>query len=164
VTGGTASGLVVRRLRPEDWRTLREVRLAALADSPDAFASRLDREEAFTEDDWRFRITNGCSVVAFRDAVPVGLAGGYLHDGVPELIAMWVRPDARGGGAAGGLVDEVAAWAREVGGDRLTLWVVVGNDAAERLYRRLGFVPTGAVKPVPGNPALDELQMSLLLR
>jgi GNAT superfamily N-acetyltransferase len=163
VTGGS---LAVRRLQPDDWQVLRDIRLAALADSPSAFASTLAREAAFTEADWRWRLTNGCSVVATDSAQgePVGLAGGYLHDGVPELIAMWVHPTRRGTGAAELLVEAVADWAREQGAARLRLWVVEGNDRAERVYRRLGFAPTGAAQPVPGNPSLTEAQMERLLR
>ena len=37
------------------------------------------------------------------------------------------------------------------------LWVVEGNDRAERVYRRLGFAHTGAAQPVPGNPSLTEV-------
>ena len=157
---------VVRRLQPDEWQVLRDIRLTALADSPSAFASTLAREQAFTEANWRWRITNGCSVVATdsEHGEPVGLAGGYLHDGVPELIAMWVRPASRGRGAAEQLVEAVAAWAREQEGARLTLWVVEGNARAERVYRRLGFAHTGASQPVPGNPSLTEVEMERLLR
>lgn len=163
MTGGS---IVVRRLQPDDWQVLRDIRLIALADSPSAFASTLAREEAFTEADWKRRITNGCSVVATdsADGLPVGLAGCYLHDGVPELIAMWVHPDSRGTGAADALVEAVADWAREQDAARLRLWVVEGNDRAERVYRRLGFAHTGAAQPVPGNPSLTEVQMERLLR
>ena len=160
------TGHVVRRLQPDEWQVLRDIRLTALADSPSAFASTLAREQAFTEEDWRSRIANGCSVVAAdsADGRPVGLAGGYLHDGVPELIAMWVHPASRGGGAAEQLVEAVAAWALEQDAARLTLWVVEGNAVAERLYRRLGFAHTGAAHPVPGNPSLTEVEMERLLR
>jgi len=162
VTGGS---LVVRRLQPDDWQVLRDIRLAALADSPSAFASTLAREEAFTEADWRWRIASGCSVVATDEhGEAVGLAGGYLHEGVPELIAMWVRPASRGGGAVDQLVEAVAAWAREQDAALLRLWVVEGNDRAERVYRRLGIADTGAAPPVPGNPSLTEVQMERLLR
>jgi GNAT superfamily N-acetyltransferase len=163
VTGGS---LVVRRLQPDDWQVLRDIRLTALADSPSAFASTLAREESFTEADWRWRLTNGCRVVVTDGAEgePVGLAGAYLHDGVPELIAMWVHPDARGTGAADALSEAVAEWAREQEAARLRLWVVDGNDRAERVYRRLGFAHTGAAQPVPGNPSLTEVQMERLLR
>jgi GNAT superfamily N-acetyltransferase len=153
-------------LQPDDWQVLRDIRLAALGDSPSTFASTLAREEAFTEADWRWRLTNGCSVVATDSAHgdAVGLAGGYLHDGVPELIAMWVHPGSRGTGAADALVEAVADWAREQDAARLRLWVVEGNDRAERVYLRLGFVHTGAAQPVPGNPSLTEVQMERLLR
>ena len=45
----------VRRIRESEWRALREVRLLALADAPDAFGSTLAREAAFADDlrrDW----------------------------------------------------------------------------------------------------------------
>jgi GNAT superfamily N-acetyltransferase len=162
----TESSLAVRRLQPDDWQAFLDIRLAALADSPSAFATTLARAQAFTEADWRSRLTTGCTVVAADGAggEPVGLAGGYLHDGVPELIMMWVRPDRRGTGAADVLVEAVADWAGEQGADRLLLWVVEGNERAARVYRRLGFAHTGAAQPVPGNPSLTEVQMDRLLR
>ncbi len=73
-------------------------------------------------------------------------------------------PDSRGTGAAEQLVEAVADWAREQDAARLRLWVVEGNDRAERVYRRLGFAHTGAAQPVPGNPSLTEVQMERLLR
>lgn len=147
-------------MQPGQWRQLRDIRLRALTDSPDAFASTLDRELALGEADWQWRIANGCNVIAAIGSEPVGLAGGYLHAGVPELIAMWVQPESRGAGVADVLVDAVAGWAREQGADRLTLWVVDGNERAERVYLRLGFARTGAGQPVPGNPARTEVQMA----
>jgi GNAT superfamily N-acetyltransferase len=159
-TSPDAGDVQVRRVHPDGWRELRDIRLRALTDSPDAFASTLDRELAFAETDWQWRIANGCNVVAAVDGEPVGLAGGYLHDGVPELIAMWVQPESRGTGAAERLVEAIADWAREQDADRLTLWVVDGNEWAERFYRRLGFARTGAAQPVPGNPRLTEVEMA----
>lgn len=146
-------------MQPGEWRELRDIRLRALTDSPDSFASTLDRELTFAEAEWQWRIANGYNVIA-RGSEPVGLAGGYLHDGVPELIAMWVQPESRGAGVAEQLVEAIADWAGEQDADRLTLWVVDGNQRAERLYRRLGFARTGDAQPVPGNPALTEVKMA----
>ncbi len=147
-------------MQPSAWWQLRDIRLRALTESPGAFASTLDRELAFVEADWQWRIANGCNVIATIAAEPVGLAGGYLHDGVPELIAMWVQPEFRGAGVAELLVEAIADWAREQDADRLTLWVVDGNARAERFYQRSGFARTGDAQPVPGNPALTEVKMA----
>jgi GNAT superfamily N-acetyltransferase len=150
-------------VQPTAWQEFRDIRLRALTDSPEAFASTLDRELAFAEADWQWRIANGCNVIAAVGSEPVGLAGGYLHDGVPELIAMWVQPESRGAGVAELLVEAIADWAREQQSDQLTLWVVDGNARAERFYQRLGFARTGAAQPVPGNPALTEVEMARAL-
>lgn len=43
----------VRATGPGDWELVRDVRLAALRDAPDAFASTYQREAAYTEEQWR---------------------------------------------------------------------------------------------------------------
>jgi hypothetical protein len=48
-------GVEVQRVDAAGWKELREVRLRALADAPDAFASTLEREAAFPEEVWRQR-------------------------------------------------------------------------------------------------------------
>jgi GNAT superfamily N-acetyltransferase len=156
--------IAVRRLDADDWQVLREVRLVALADAPDAFASSWAREHAYEEADWRRILTGGgCSAVAWRENEPVGLVGGYVHDGQAELVSMWVAPSARGSSAADSLIKAVVGWAREIGAAELTLWVVEGNDRAERVYARHGYSRTGARQPVPGRPEEIEFEMALAL-
>lgn len=43
----------INRIRPEDWAMLRDLRLASLRDSPDAFGQRLDEAALFDNADWR---------------------------------------------------------------------------------------------------------------
>jgi ribosomal protein S18 acetylase RimI-like enzyme len=43
---------------PDDWETLRDVRLTALQESPYAFGSNYAREAAFTEEQWLGRIND----------------------------------------------------------------------------------------------------------
>jgi ribosomal protein S18 acetylase RimI-like enzyme len=52
-------------------------------------------------------------------------------------------------GLATSLVDEVSWWARDQGAEEIVLTVWAGNQAAERLYARLGF---GQVNAVLGKP------------
>lgn len=76
---------------------------------------------------------------------------------------MWVRPESRGTGLGGLLVEAVVDWAGEAGFGQLRLWVVEGNAVAMRLYERRGFMRTGNVARVrPGEAAL-EFEMSRMI-
>jgi ribosomal protein S18 acetylase RimI-like enzyme len=139
----------LRVLTPDDWPTWRSLRLAALAEAPYAFGSRLadwqgagDREER-----WRTRLSSPGSynVVALLDGLPVGMASGVpgADDGVVELISMWVSPAARGNGVGDVLVQAVTRWAQHLGARQLRLTVAQGNEPAAALYQRHGFRRTG---------------------
>jgi len=159
--------LQVRRLEPDDWFTMREVRLAALADSPDAFGSTTARETAFPEAEWRRRIRGSPPFVAWEGDEPVGLAGVKQNRATNadewELVGMWVRPDARGGGVADKLVSAVVDAVKAEQADCLTLWVADGNARARGFYTRFGFEPTGArqVFKRDDGSQFDEEQLAL---
>jgi GNAT superfamily N-acetyltransferase len=114
----------------------------------------LARDEALWRDDLSGRTQ---FVAMFADDV-VGTAGGIADPGgqFGELISMWVAPAWRGKGVGARLIEEVAGWAAVVGFGELRLWVVDGNQIAERSYARAGFAPTGQRQPVrPGEPAME---------
>ncbi|GAA2379938.1 GNAT family N-acetyltransferase [Dactylosporangium salmoneum] len=151
----------VRRLGPEDWREWRDVRLAALADAPEAFGSSLAREGAYDEAEWRawLRPERGLKALAGGD----GIIGAWVPEdrgGAVELYSMWVRPDARGRGIADALLAEALGWAEQEGRERVELWVIDGNDRARRLYERHGFRATGHTQPHPRDPEVLEHLMS----
>lgn len=167
--------IVVREITGDDWEQMRDVRLAALAEAPSAFGSSYAREAAFTEEQWRGRISER-SVTFFArvdsaDSAPVaaapaglaGLAGVYVEDGTANLVSMWVRPSARGLGAGKALIEAAAAWAKARGFGTLFLWVTESNTSARRLYEQCGFTPTGERQPLPSDPALTEIWMSRTL-
>jgi GNAT superfamily N-acetyltransferase len=80
--------------------------------------------------------------------------------GSAELISMWVAPAWRGRGVASQLIEAVADWAASEALSEIRLWVVEGNQRAERAYAKAGFQRTGAVQPVrPREPAM-EFEMS----
>lgn len=153
----------IRLLSPDDWRVLREVRLAALASDPGAFGSTLADHAAATEADWR-EWTGHRSVVAELAGRPVGLARlSEETDGTAELVSMWVSPEVRGRDVAKRLVRAIARLARGYGHRELRLWVVDDNEAAIRLYERCGFEATGLRQPVVPDDERDhrvEVQMS----
>jgi GNAT superfamily N-acetyltransferase len=163
VTAGQQPGVVVRRVVPDDWQQFREVRLAALADAPSAFLTTYEQAAQYDEQVWRLRAAEGGTMLAWRGDRPVGIAAGFVPDEVPELVMMWVEPAARGTGVVEALIDSVATWAGERAAGELRLWVVDGNERAERAYDRYGFRRTGRAQPVPGRPDETEVEMSLSL-
>lgn len=69
---------------------------------------------------------------------------------------MWVSPAWRGQGIGDLLVAQAIAWASDT---PIRLWVVEDNQAARKLYERLGFQATGQYQPHPNDPAVRELRM-----
>ncbi|WP_408899438.1 GNAT family N-acetyltransferase [Nocardioides sp. R1-1] len=141
--------LELRVLTPDDWPLWRELRLAALAEAPDAFGETLagwqgerDREERWRD---RLSIPGGRDFVVLLEGRPVGMASGVPgeDEDTIELISMWVSPAARGRGVGDRLIEAVAHWAAEGGARTLRLSVVETNARATALYERNGFVETG---------------------
>jgi ribosomal protein S18 acetylase RimI-like enzyme len=160
---------LIRRLRAADWALLRDVRLRSLADAPAAFGSTHERELGFDEAKWRERAESSAwFVAADADADAdadedgdgaLGIVAGY-HDpaspaGQRHLLAMWVAPQARGTGLARALVEIVITWAREDGATEVTLGVAAGNDRAQALYEKCGFVSTGERFALPSDPTRE---------
>ena len=142
-----------------DEALLREMRLAALTDSPRAFGSTLEREKVRTGADWRRWFSPGVTYFWIDDA---GAGAGIVAAVVDrdsrsaELVSMWVRPDQRGRGLGDAMVAAVIAWAEEHGLS-LRLQVVQDNAPAVRLYERHGFSPTGDADVRPDG--VRELKM-----
>ncbi|MCT9934479.1 GNAT family N-acetyltransferase [Planotetraspora sp. A-T 1434] len=155
--------VVVCRLTGEDWKIWREVRLAALADSPGIFHGDVHEEKAYSEEQWRVWTEDGVKAVAFQEGAPVGVAAGRVdakRSGAVELFGMWVHPHLRGARVAERLAHDVVTWAQESGSSVVELWVIAGNDPAERLYRRIGFEATGQYEVHPTDPNVRKYVMA----
>ena len=159
----------VRPARAADWEALRELRLRALADAPDAFASTLEAELAFPAEEWRRRSAGGpasARFIAREGGSGVGLAAIFAEPATPgrmHLVSMWVDPRHRRRGVARALVDQALRWAAERQAREVILWVMDQNTAARALYERAGFRPTGERQPLPSNPELTESMLRLHL-
>ncbi|MDG4791256.1 GNAT family N-acetyltransferase [Micromonospora sp. WMMD1102] len=135
---------------PDDWKSWREIRLRALRQDPEAFGSTHEREAAFTEPEWRYRLdgASGPSVLAYAGDELVGIGAGWLYEpGRLMVVAMWTEPDRRGAGIGRQVLDHVVGWARERDLP-VELWVADDNPAARRLYERYGFRPDGRTEPI----------------
>ena len=153
----------VTRLREDDWTVWRDIRLAALADSPAAFAAAIKDEQTIQEDRWREMVRNAAIFVATAEGQAVGVVAGLYRDAVSErgLGAMWVSPRWRGQGVAGMLVTAVVAWSQSEGATRVGLWVSDDNARARRFYEHQGFRMTGRRSLFPGDPRRFISEMSL---
>jgi ribosomal protein S18 acetylase RimI-like enzyme len=163
----------IHRFAPHEWRSYRELRLRALADSPDAFGSTLELESVRPDAEWARQLEDGARspsdlpLVARLDDETIGLAWGRIQATEPAvayLFQVWVAPEHRGRGVARMLLDAVVAWAQEAGPRYLALEVTCGDSAAVRLYTRAGFSPSGDPRPLrPGSPLMTQ-PMRLALR
>jgi len=139
----------VRRAAIGDEAMLRDLRLQALADAPEAFGSTYERELARTVDDWRRWLSPGATFIVEDHEAARGLvacARDATDATIVHLMAMWVAPAVRGSGAADALVKEVITWARADGARLVRLQVVEHNAPARRLYERHGFRATGVTR------------------
>lgn len=146
----------LKRLTPDDWRLWRELRLAALEESPLAFGSRLGDWQGAgdRENRWRQRLSDvPLNIVAYMNETPGGMVSGQSNGSDTELMSLWVAPFARGAGVSDQLVEAVMAWSKAQKATRLLLSVRDHNAAAIRLYYRHGFHPIGpSPESEPGAP------------
>ena len=153
--------VALTRVEPEDWRRLREVRLAALAESPEMFGSTLAKEQSFDEAEWRLRAARPATFLASRGGVDVGMAGVYEFDGRWLIQGMWLAPVARGTGVVEALVHACESVAQIAGATTVALGVMEDNPRGRRAYARLGYDYSGTREHV--RDGRDELFMTRTL-
>ena len=158
----------IRRIDRSEWPALRELRLRALIDSPDAFGSTHDQETSDPEAAWRDWAADGAkggtgfTAIAVGDGGWVGMAVGaphLEHPGELGLFGTWVDPSVRGEGIGRRLVDAVVAWARTAGFPTIRLRVTTSNLAGIRLYERCRFLDEGDRTPL--REGSDVVTMSM---
>src|SRR5436190_2193874 len=121
--------VVVRRIKPTEWPTLRELRLASLLDAPEAFGQTHENALAIPDAEWQQISRASASgntrtwLIASVDGVDVGLVQARKR--APDdclVFSMWVAPEARRSGVCQVLIDAVAEWGAGWGARRIVLW------------------------------------------
>ena len=145
-----AACIKIRRLTSADAIAYRDLRLAALKNSPEAFGSTFERESAEPLAWFCDRLSNTRVFGAFRSSELLGIAGFARRESEKEkhkglLWGMYVRPDARTAGIGRQLIEAVIDHARHHV-ELIQLSVVSDNERARGLYASLGFVEYGVEK------------------
>jgi ribosomal protein S18 acetylase RimI-like enzyme len=136
----------IRRLTAADAQAYRDIRLEGLARHPDGFGSAWEDEAGQPLGWFEQRIVNSAVFGGFlnNESELAGVTGLVVQQGAKQrhkgaLVGMYVRPAARRTGLALALVQAVLIHARTVV-EEVQLTVAPHNEAAQRLYRSVGFV------------------------
>jgi predicted GNAT family acetyltransferase len=91
---------------------------------------------------WGERNADWIRLAGLRDGRIVGVASAAPPvEGAAELVGVATLSDHRGQGIASALTAEVVARAFAAGAE--VAWLTAADDAAARLYERVGFAPVG---------------------
>jgi len=145
-------GVEIVRLRPEEWRPYREIRLEALLTEPTAFGATYESQVQNSDEHWQDRLRvvgNGRQWLLFarKDGELLGMIGAFVADepAVAKVIAVYVRERARGQGIGERLVSAILEAVCENPDVTTARLDVTGtNVKAIRLYERAGFEHIGA--------------------
>lgn len=146
----------IRIIDTADWMLLKQVRLAALSDTPTVFGVSYETAAKYTDEQWKERAsaTTGPEFwLAFMDGEPVGMIGsGMSQTHRYNLIGMWVEPHVRGSGVASRLVEVVKSRALQKGHGRVFLDVSPENERAANFYLKHGFAFIDEYEPLASHP------------
>ena len=159
----------MRRVDRDGWEQLRDLRLRALQDAPNAFGSTYAEESLRTDADWvgwaaDLAVGGSSFGVVADDGGWIAMAVGAPHrdhPGEAGLFAMWVAPDARHAGIGRALVEHVVDWARSRDFPVLRLLVTRTNGGAIRMYRRCGFTDEGVRLPLREGSDIVTMSMKM---
>jgi predicted GNAT family acetyltransferase len=155
--------ITIRSTTSDDALRLRDIRLAALRDEPDAFGSTYEESMHYSMDRWHRMATEWNYFIAETDDQIVGMASGNVyapHTTTAWLFGMFVQPAFRGTGLAQALVARVATWARSENYSSLGLHVTETMARARAFYEKIGFHLNGEFEVMPRKPALRLLVMT----
>jgi GNAT superfamily N-acetyltransferase len=153
--------LDVEVLAGDDWKILRDARLRALRDSPDAFLSKA--EASWGETEWRALAVEDAWIVARSGDLVVGVACSVRVDDRPtderHLESVWVDPLHRRSGVLRAILRRLAELEPDV--RTWMVWILDGNDEARAAYEHLGFETTGERQPLTDAPRRVEERLRL---
>ena len=161
--------IIIREANVADAAALRELRLEALQDRPEAFGSDYEKESKDGVADWEKKLTgqpDNAIFVAVAGSALVGMTGigrnkhtKMKHGGY--IWGVYVQPAWRGKNISGQLIEACVRWSAARSMKFVKLGVVATNPAAINSYIRSGFRVYGVEPRVIfyNNVYYDELLM-----
>lgn len=151
----TISSIIIRRVRIDEAAQFRDLRLASLQETPDAFASSYEEEEHWTAEFYAERQRSqpdNFIIGAFDNTTLVGMVGFFRerfrktrHVGI--IWGMYVRPEYRRQNIGEKMLHYLLDEARTVQGiEQVHLGVVSTIYPAKSLYEKCGFQLFGEEK------------------
>jgi len=158
----------IRRIVEKDHVRVRELRLAALQDSPNSFADSyqdtLGKPAQYWVDLTKALCEKHVMFIAEEDGEPIGSTYG-LRDSSDEKVGrvagMWVCSAYRARGFGKALLQHVVSWAEYVGFQEVRLWAPAKNANVLAFYHNAGFKLTG-IRQQSANPKLAIVEMKRL--
>ncbi|MEU9395036.1 GNAT family N-acetyltransferase [Streptomyces sp. NPDC048324] len=174
----------VRSIHADEWREVKALRLAALQDPVAHLAFLETYEQAAARSDafWQERAAGGAEgaagaqqivaegpdgewvgtlTVLMEEAGTTDWAGFPIERRQGHVVGVFVRPEHRGIGLTEVLFEAGLDWAWAQGAEQVRLIVHEDNGRAQRLYRKVGFAPTGVTVPLSAAPGQLELEFAL---
>ena len=147
----------VKRIESDDWQVLKELRLAALQESPQWFSGDFAQESAQEKIQW-IEVLNRDMWFALRDEeMPIGLMA--ISDRESDrgtdcwLFSCWIAPPYRRQGLLHLLMNRFDDECRIHGWKVQGLGVWPNNAIAIDAYERMGFEKSGEPRPSRSRPS-----------
>lgn len=158
--------ITIRALKHDEIDLFRILRLQALKESPDSFDQKYAEEVEKPREYWEGLVagvtppSTNTMLLVMKESDVAGVVYGFnKNGGLGSFGGLWVAEQHRRQGIASILVDAIISWAKEVGIDRLEIWNVEGNQAAQALYTKFGFQPTGVTKVLENHLGKQIVQL-----
>jgi ribosomal protein S18 acetylase RimI-like enzyme len=165
----------IRVVEPGDASVVRNVIIAMLSDSPQAFGESLVEARNRTEQAWQTLVDHliapglRAAFLAFDDQGACGFVctDSSFPEAPPETVVisrLWVAPRQRGSGLGRRLMEAATTWAQEKRASLIALGVTEMNAQAIEFYEHLGYSDLGMRVPWPPDPSKNIIVLGRSLR
>ena len=149
------NNFVISKITATEWKIYKRIRLEALLDSPQAFATKYEDAVNRGSESWKKQCSDmeqGDSAFAFigyLDNVPISLCGLYRNKTnfeEWEIVQVWTVKNFRGKGISEKMFVYAIDWAKNKNIKKLLAKVYSDNIRAKKFYEKMGFAVTKQVE------------------